>query len=124
MLSMMILNNGCCAQVDSSTNEPAQITSQPNKVEWLSTLSQHDRSFLSESHQSTTITYHGAETQPAQNRNSRFSSLLKSAWKKGFVERGIEASIEALIQCQKEQSPALTIPFMRSDSQQLHCFRF
>lgn len=44
--------------------------------------------------------------------------------KKSFVELGIEASANMLIECQKETSILLTMPSLRSDSQQAHCYRF
>jgi hypothetical protein len=57
-------------------------------------------------------------------RVSALALAIEGAAKKGFIERGIEMSAEALILCQKETSSALTTPFFRSDSQQAHCFRF
>jgi hypothetical protein len=60
------------------------------------------------------------DTKPS----SSFTAALQNAWKKGIVEESVEAYTEVLVQCQKEQSPALTTPFMRSDSQQAHCFRY
>ncbi|MES2126541.1 MAG: hypothetical protein V4463_04660 [Pseudomonadota bacterium] len=59
---------------------------------------------------------------PAQE--SSLAMAINRATRKGIVEQAVEAYSDVLIQCQKEQSPALTTPFMRSDSQQAHCFRF
>lgn len=63
-------------------------------------------------------------TDFAKKPSSSFTVALQNAWKKGVVEESVEAYTEVLIQCQKEQSPALTTPLMRSDSQQAHCFRY
>lgn len=57
-------------------------------------------------------------------RVSALALAIEGAAKKGFIERGIEMSNEALMQCQKETSPVLTTAYLRSDSQQAHCFRF
>jgi hypothetical protein len=64
--------------------------------------------------------------QPADNRvrESAFAGAIRQAAKKGVIELGVEASAEVLIQCQKAQSVVLTTSFMRSDSQQAHCYRF
>lgn len=124
LLSAMIPGDGCRAQVDSTINEPAPLISLSQKAEWLSMRSPHERYLLLEIHESPTSSQRTAGVQSAQTRHSRFISSIEGAWKKGFVERGVEGSTQALIQCQKEQSPALTTPFMRSDSQQAHCFRF
>lgn len=64
--------------------------------------------------------------QPADNRvrESAFALAIKQAAKKGVIELGVEASAEILIQCQKAQSVVLTTSFLRSDSQQAHCYRF
>jgi hypothetical protein len=60
-----------------------------------------------------------------QIRESPLALAIGEAAKKGVIELGVEGYTEVLIQCQKEQSsPALTTPFLRSDSQQAHCFRF
>ena len=63
-------------------------------------------------------------TDFAKKPSSPFAVALQNAWKKGVVEESVEAYTEVLIQCQKEQSPALTTPLMRSESQQAHCFRY
>lgn len=55
---------------------------------------------------------------------SRFALAIGRSAKKGIIELGVEAYTDVLIQCQKEQSPTLTMPLLRSDSQQSHCFRF
>jgi hypothetical protein len=57
-------------------------------------------------------------------RESSLASAIARAAKKSVIERGVEASTDAVLQCQRESSPALTTPFMRSDSQQAHCFRY
>lgn len=67
---------------------------------------------------------HGQSTDFAKKPSSPFTVALQNAWKKGVVEESVEAYTEVLVQCQKEQSPALTTPLMRSDSQQAHCFRY
>jgi hypothetical protein len=67
---------------------------------------------------------HDAGPASGEVRHAAFVSALQGAWKKGIVEESFEGYSEVLIQCQKEQSPLLTLPFQRSDSQQAHCFRF
>jgi hypothetical protein len=57
-------------------------------------------------------------------RASPFVLAISQAAKKGIVEAGVEGYSEVLIQCQKTQSVVLTTPFLRSDSQQAHCYRF
>ena len=57
-------------------------------------------------------------------RESRFALAIEKAARKGIVERSVEGYSEVLIQCQNEKSTVLTTPFMRSDSQQAHCYRF
>ena len=57
-------------------------------------------------------------------RESRFARAIGKAARKGIVERSVEGYTEVLIQCQNEKSTVLTTPFMRSDSQQAHCYRF
>jgi hypothetical protein len=57
-------------------------------------------------------------------RESPFALAIGRAAKKGVIELGVEAYTEVLVQCQKETSPALTTPLLRSDSQQAHCYRF
>ncbi len=49
---------------------------------------------------------------------------FERALKKGIIEQGVEGYTEVLIACQKQQSPLMTAPFLRSDSQQAHCYRF
>ncbi|MBA5635515.1 hypothetical protein H3H37_00330 [Duganella sp. LX20W] len=49
---------------------------------------------------------------------------LSRAWKRGFVEEGVEETRNVLLECQHETSVVLTTPLMRSDAQQAHCFRF
>lgn len=67
---------------------------------------------------------HSQSTDFAKKPRSPFTVALQNAWKKGVVEESVEAYTEVLIQCQKEQSPALTTPLIRSDGQQAHCFRY
>ena len=55
---------------------------------------------------------------------SPFALAIRTSVKKGIIELGVEAYSEVLIACQKEQSATLTLPSLRSDSQQAHCFRF
>ncbi|MBA5606164.1 hypothetical protein H3H36_12455 [Duganella sp. FT3S] len=49
---------------------------------------------------------------------------LGRAWKRGFIVEGVEESRKVLLECQRETSVAWTTPFMRSDAQQDHCYRF
>jgi len=52
------------------------------------------------------------------------SVALARAWKRDFIEEGVEGTRTMLLECQRETSVLLTMPFMRSDGQQAHCFRF
>lgn len=52
------------------------------------------------------------------------SVALAKAWKRDFIEEGVEGTRNMLLECQRETSVLLTMPFMRSDGQQAHCFRF
>ncbi|MBA5690498.1 hypothetical protein [Rugamonas apoptosis] len=52
------------------------------------------------------------------------SIALAQAWKRGFIEVGVEETRRVLLECQQETSVVLTMPFMRSDAQQAHCYRF
>jgi hypothetical protein len=52
------------------------------------------------------------------------SVALARAWKRDFIEEGVEGTRNMLLECQRETSVLLTMPFMRSDGQQAHCFRF
>jgi hypothetical protein len=56
--------------------------------------------------------------------NTALSVALARAWKRDFIEEGVEETRKMLLDCQRETSVLLTIPFMRSDGQQAHCFRF
>jgi hypothetical protein len=57
-------------------------------------------------------------------RSSPLARAIGKAARKSMIEIGAEASAEILIQCQQATSVVLTTPFMRSDSQQAHCYRF
>ncbi|GAB2854545.1 hypothetical protein GCM10027277_23840 [Pseudoduganella ginsengisoli] len=67
-----------------------------------------------------------AHTRPTDTplREPSLAQAIGRAGKQGIVERSVEAYTEILIQCQKNQSPILTVPFQRADSQQAHCYRF
>ena len=52
------------------------------------------------------------------------SAALARAWKRDFIEEGVEGTRNMLLECQRETSVLLIMPFMRSDGQQAHCFRF
>lgn len=49
---------------------------------------------------------------------------LAQAWKRDFIDKGVEETRNVLLECQRETSVVLTTPLMRSDAQQDHCFRF
>jgi hypothetical protein len=49
---------------------------------------------------------------------------LARAWKRDFIEEGVEETRNVLLECQHETSVVLTTPLMRSDAQQAHCYRF
>lgn len=57
-------------------------------------------------------------------RETALATAIASAAKKDFIEGGIEASRNMLIECQKEASVVLVTPSLRSNSQRDHCFRF
>lgn len=46
------------------------------------------------------------------------------AVKEDTVALGVKESAEMLAACQREHSSLQTVPFMRSESQQAHCYRF
>jgi hypothetical protein len=52
------------------------------------------------------------------------SVVIERAWKKDWIEEGVEASRAMLIDCQKETSVVLTTSSLRSSSQRDHCYRF
>ena len=52
------------------------------------------------------------------------AAALSRAWKRDFVEEGVQGTRNMLLECQRATSATLTMPFMRSDAQQSHCFRF
>jgi hypothetical protein len=56
--------------------------------------------------------------------DTAFSRALARAWKIGFVDAGVEGTRTMLLECQRATSVLLTTPFMRSDAQRAHCFRF
>jgi hypothetical protein len=113
LLLVLLLVGRCHAQDVTTVHEPAARVPAPAALDALRTLSPSQRRAL-------------PAPAPARTprRRSPFISALQEAWKKGIVEESVEGYSEVLIQCQKEQSPALTMPFLRSDSQQSHCFRF
>lgn len=49
---------------------------------------------------------------------------LAQAWKRDFIEQGVEETRNVLLECQRETSVVLTTPLMRSNAQRDHCFRF
>lgn len=49
---------------------------------------------------------------------------ISNAARPDAIATGIAASTEVLLTCQREQSSVLTLPFMRSESQQAHCYRY
>lgn len=59
-----------------------------------------------------------------QTPESQLTRAIARSAKKGFIENGVEESTKALIDCQKETSNTLTMPFGRGDSQQAHCYRY
>jgi hypothetical protein len=59
-----------------------------------------------------------------QATQSAIARAIARSAKKGFIENGVEESTKALIDCQKETSNTLAMPFGRGESQQAHCYRF
>ena len=64
-----------------------------------------------------------ADIKPPASRTA-LSVALARAWKRSFIEKGVDDAKGALLACQRETSLLLTVPFMRSEGQQAHCFRF
>lgn len=52
------------------------------------------------------------------------ATAIANAANKDFIDAGIEASRNMLIECQRETSVVLVTPSLRSNSQRDHCFRF
>ena len=65
-----------------------------------------------------------AASQAPMAPNTTPAQALARAWKRGFIEEGIEETKNTLLQCQRETSVVLTTPLMRSDAQQAHYGRF
>jgi len=75
-----------------------------------------------------------ADAQPQRDRLGRsvnpvwttplIARAISDAAKPDAIATGIAASTEVLLACQREQSSTLTLPFMRSESQQAHCYRY
>lgn len=65
-----------------------------------------------------------AKTSSLPPQDTPLSQALSRAWKRNFIEEGIEETKSTLLQCQRETSVVLTTPLMRSDAQQAHCSRF
>jgi hypothetical protein len=59
-----------------------------------------------------------------QLRATALATALARAWKRGFIEEGIEETKNTLVACQRETSLLMIMPFMRSEGQQAHCYRF
>jgi hypothetical protein len=124
LLSMTMLSDPCVAQFSPTIKQQPLQTWSPGKTSWLRTLGANERHLLLAPDEPSGFRPPRGETGSNEMRHARFIAAIQNAWSKGVVERGVEGYTEVLIQCQKEQSPALTTPFMRSDSQQAHCFRF
>ncbi|WP_156116691.1 hypothetical protein [Massilia sp. 9096] len=123
LLSIILLSD---RQAHAAPIDPPQAPPvwSPARPDWLRALGDRERYLLLGPKEGSEFRRHPDIPGPGQIRESAFAAALRNAWKKGVIERGVEGYTEVLIQCQKEQSPALTTPFMRSDSQQAHCFRF
>jgi hypothetical protein len=119
-----LLASRCDAQDVAPVPAPAARAPAPAVLAALQALSPGERRALLEPAPAPGPRRHHPGPAPAGARGSPFISALRGAWKKGIVEESFEGYSEVLIQCQKETSPALTMPFLRSDSQQAHCFRF
>lgn len=59
-----------------------------------------------------------------QARETALATALALAWKRDFIEDGVAQTRNTLVACQRETSLLMIMPFMRSDGQQAHCFRF
>lgn len=64
------------------------------------------------------------QSQEIQTHASRIALAIEKAATKGLLERGVEDSSKALIDCQKETSTTYTMASGSSDAQQAHCLRF
>jgi hypothetical protein len=67
---------------------------------------------------------HPTKINSPRPQTASLSQSLVRAWKRDFIEDGIEETKNSLLQCQRETSVVLTTPLMRSDAQQAHCSRF
>lgn len=63
-------------------------------------------------------------TQAPQAHESPLARAIARSAKKGFIESGVEASAQALIDCQQETSSLYAMPFGSSEAQRAHCQRF
>ncbi|MBC3878513.1 hypothetical protein H8K38_11885 [Undibacterium sp. FT79W] len=57
-------------------------------------------------------------------KESSLAKAIADAHKKNVAENTIQAYTKVLRQCQRETSQLQTVPFMRSESQQAHCYRY
>ncbi len=57
-------------------------------------------------------------------KESSLAKAIADAHKKSVAENAVEAYTEVLRQCQRETSQLQTVPFMRAESQQAHCYRY
>lgn len=57
-------------------------------------------------------------------KESSLAKAIADAHKKSIAENTMLACTEVVRQCQHETSLLQTVPFMRSDSQQAHCYRY
>lgn len=82
----------------------------------------------------TIVRYVDTSGQPQRDRLGRpvatgwttplIARAISDAAKPDVIATGIAASTEVLLACQREQLSTLTLPFMRSESQQAHCYRY
>lgn len=87
------------------------------------------QSYLSDPPSQLQSKYFGDEAQlrvfqPTSSYESPLAKAIRQAGRVGIIETGIRNSAKALVECQQEQSSLLTVPILRSDSQQNHCYRF
>jgi len=108
------------ANTELKTLSGGQPSVRPTSVENLPMLKSDHRVTMGATRHANQI----EQSADFRARESAFALAISRAAKKGVIELGVEASAEVLIQCQKAQSVVLTTSFLRSDSQQAHCYRF
>jgi len=132
MKFLMWLILGCLTQINAHAveNNLGEVVVQPVDMRRITappSLSDTVLRQISESmrvigtESESTVAFHKS---PKSLNESTLARAIGKAAHKGLNERSVEGYTEVINQCQKSQSTVLTTPFLRSESQQAHCFRF